>query len=75
MISATTRLAIGDGSMLMLAVTRRGLLRRSEVRAALARQIHFTGSVVGLTHWLPAHQLPPMIFATAAARIAPARLR
>jgi phospholipid/cholesterol/gamma-HCH transport system permease protein len=43
MISATARLAWGYGSMLVHAFTRRGLLRRPEVRLALARQIQVTG--------------------------------
>jgi phospholipid/cholesterol/gamma-HCH transport system permease protein len=43
MISATARLALGYGSMLAHAFTRRGLLRLPEVRAALARQIQVTG--------------------------------
>lgn len=43
MISVTTRLALGYGSMLVHAVTRRDLLRQPQVRAALARQIQVTG--------------------------------
>jgi len=43
MISATARLALGYGSMLVHAFARRGLLRLPEVRAALARQIQVTG--------------------------------
>jgi phospholipid/cholesterol/gamma-HCH transport system permease protein len=43
MISATARLALGYSSMLMHAVTRRGLLRLPEVRVALLRQIQVTG--------------------------------
>jgi phospholipid/cholesterol/gamma-HCH transport system permease protein len=43
MISATTRLALGYSSMLVHAFTRRGLLRRPEVRNALSRQIQVTG--------------------------------
>ncbi len=43
MISATARLALGYGSMLVHAFSRRGLLRMPEVRAALARQIQVTG--------------------------------
>jgi phospholipid/cholesterol/gamma-HCH transport system permease protein len=43
MISVTTRLALGYSAMLVHAFTRRGLLRREDVRAGLARQIHFTG--------------------------------
>jgi phospholipid/cholesterol/gamma-HCH transport system permease protein len=43
MIFTTTRLALGYGSMLVHAVTRRDLLRDRDVRAALSRQIHVTG--------------------------------
>jgi phospholipid/cholesterol/gamma-HCH transport system permease protein len=43
MISVTTRLALGYGSMLVHAVTRRDLLRLKPVRAALVRQIQVTG--------------------------------
>ena len=43
MISTTSRLALGYGSMLIHAVTRRGLLREPAVRNALARQIQVTG--------------------------------
>lgn len=43
MISATARLALGYGSMLMHAIARRGLLRQPLVRTALLRQIHVTG--------------------------------
>jgi len=43
MISATARLALGYGSMLAHAFTRRGLLRQPEVRTALQRQIQVTG--------------------------------
>jgi phospholipid/cholesterol/gamma-HCH transport system permease protein len=43
MISSTARLALGYGSMLVHAVTHRGLLRQQPVRDALARQIHITG--------------------------------
>jgi phospholipid/cholesterol/gamma-HCH transport system permease protein len=43
MISTTARLALGYGSMLVHAVTRRGLLREPGVRAALSRQIQVTG--------------------------------
>lgn len=43
MIFSTSRLALGYGSMLVHAVTRRDLLRDRDVRAALARQIHVTG--------------------------------
>lgn len=39
----TSRLALGYGSMLVHAVTRRDLLRQAAVRAALLRQIHVTG--------------------------------
>jgi len=43
MISATSRLALGYGSMLMHAFSRRDLLRVPAVRAALSRQIQVTG--------------------------------
>lgn len=43
MISATTRLVLGYGSMLVHAVARHGVLRERGVRVALARQIHVTG--------------------------------
>jgi phospholipid/cholesterol/gamma-HCH transport system permease protein len=43
MIFTTTRLALGYGSMLVHAVTRRDLLRDDAVRAALSRQIYVTG--------------------------------
>jgi len=43
MISATARLAQGYGSVLVHAVTQRGLLRLPQVREALVRQIHVTG--------------------------------
>ena len=43
MISMTTRLALGYGSMLVHAVTQRHLLQQPPVRAALARQIVVTG--------------------------------
>jgi phospholipid/cholesterol/gamma-HCH transport system permease protein len=43
MIAATLRLPLGYSAMLVHAFTRRGLLRREDVRAGLARQIHFTG--------------------------------
>ena len=43
MIAATTRIALGYTSMLVHSFVRRGLLRQEDVRAALVRQIHFTG--------------------------------
>lgn len=43
MITASARLALGYGSMLVHAFARRGLLRRADVRAALLRQIQVTG--------------------------------
>jgi len=43
MFATTARLAFGYTSMVVHAVTRRGLLRRRDVRAALTRQIHITG--------------------------------
>ena len=43
MISATTRLALGYGSMLVHAFSRRDLLREPAVRSALSRQIQVTG--------------------------------
>ena len=49
MIGATTNLVLGYGSMLVHAYSQRGLLRQPEVRAALVRQIHFTG-VQGLPY-------------------------
>lgn len=49
MISASTRLALGYGSMLTHAFVRRGLLARAEVRASLMRQIQVTG-VQALPH-------------------------
>lgn len=49
MIAATTQLALGYGSMLVHAYTQRALLRQSEVRASLVRQIYFTG-VQGLPY-------------------------
>ncbi|MDE1947147.1 MAG: ABC transporter permease [Burkholderiales bacterium] len=43
MISKTTRLAWGYGSMLVHGITHASLLRRPGVRASLVRQIHVTG--------------------------------
>jgi phospholipid/cholesterol/gamma-HCH transport system permease protein len=43
MISATARLALGYGSMLVHAVTHRDLLRQQSVRDALTRQVQVTG--------------------------------
>lgn len=43
MIFTTTRLALGYGSMLVHAITRRDLLRDRDVRTALSRQVYVTG--------------------------------
>jgi phospholipid/cholesterol/gamma-HCH transport system permease protein len=43
MFTATARLALGYGSMLVHAVANRRLLRQQTVRDALVRQIHITG--------------------------------